>query len=140
MTGNAPNWASPELFCLSDEDFEGPDFSKLVLIVLRRLDAEFPARTNLAACKRIAEHEISFGQLWTWLSGQGIVSGPLANCALTLSGKQSFIAALENQPSLATRLMQEEAGLNGEDATKMLLAVLRHHFETFEKRKRTQIA
>jgi len=134
MTGNAPNWALPELFCLSDEDFEGPDFSKLVLVVLRRLDAEFPTRIDLTSCKRIAEREICFGRLWGWLSDQGIVSGPPCNCALTLSGKQSFGAALESLPSLAAGLMQEEACLKGEDATKVLLAVLRHHFEMFHKR------
>ncbi len=131
MTGNAPNWALPELFRLSDSDFDGPDFSRLVLMVLRRLDAEFPNRTDLTTCKRILVHETSFGRLWAWLGEQGIVSGPPSNCALTLSGKKSFGSGLENLPKLAADLMHDEAGLEGEEATKMLLAMMRHHYETF---------
>ena len=131
MKGNAPDWASPELFRLCDEDFEGPDFSKLILLVLRRLDAEFPNRTDLTTCRRIAEREDAFGKIWSWLGEQGIVSGPSSNCALTLSGKQSFAAALESLPSLAAQLMHDNAGLEGENATKMLLALMRHHFNRF---------
>ena len=131
MPENAPNWASPELFRLSDSDFDGPDFSRLVLVVLRRLDAEFPTRTDLTTCKRIVVNSTSFGRLWAWLCEQGIVSGPPANCALTLSGKRSFSHGLESLPSLAGELLHAEAALDGDDATKMLLAVLRHHYETF---------
>lgn len=131
MTANAPNWALPELFRLSDDDFAGPDLSRLVLIVLRRLDAEFPNRTDLTTCQRIAEHEAVFGRLWDWLSHQGIVSGPASNCALTLSGKKAFTAAIEGLPTLASSLLHQEAGLEGEDATKMLLSIMRHHFEMY---------
>lgn len=134
MTAQAPNWALPEMFRLSDDDFDGPDLSRLVLIVLRRLDAEFPSRADLTTCRRIAEHEASFGRLWDWLSVQGVVSGPASNCALTLSGKKSFEAATESLPKLAACLMYQEAGLEGEDATKMLLAIMRHHFESFTAR------
>ncbi len=133
MTGNAPNWASPELFRLSEDDFDGPDYSKLILVVLRRLDAEFPTRADLTACKRIAAHEAGFGKLWEWLSEQGIVSGPPSNCALTLSGKVSFRTAMDRLPRLAAELMSEESGLQGENATHMLLMVMRHHFETFNR-------
>lgn len=136
MTGNAPNWALPELFCVSEEDFDGPDFSKLILVVLRRLDAEFPNRTDLTACKRIAANQDNFNKLWFWLSEQWIVSGTPANCSLTLSGKVSFSTALERLPSLAAELLSKEAGLEGEKATKMLLTVMRHHFETFNKASR----
>ncbi len=133
MTGNAPNWASPELFRLSEDDFDGPDYSKLILVVLRRLDAEFPTRANLTTSKRIAAHKAGFSQLWEWLSNQGIVSGPPSNCALTLSGKVSFRTALDRLPGLAAELMSQEAGLEGEKATQLLLAVMRHHFETFNR-------
>ncbi len=136
MTGNARNWALPELFCLSEEDFDGPDFSKLILVVLGRLDAEFPNRADLTTCERIADHEAGFRQLWEWLGEQGIVSGPPSNCALTLSGKVSFTSALEGLPHLAAELMSRDAGLEGESATKMLLSVMRHHFATFRRNNR----
>ncbi|MCP5083493.1 MAG: hypothetical protein GY948_17545 [Alphaproteobacteria bacterium] len=121
---------------MSDSDFDGPDFSRVILMVLRRLDAEFPNRTDLTTCKRILVHEASFGRLWAWLSEQGIVSGPVSNCALTLSGKKSFGSGLESVPKLASGLMHDEDGLEGEDATKALLAVMRHHYETFHMNAR----
>ncbi len=99
--------------------------------MLRRLDAQFPTRSDLTTCKKIRAHEASFARLWKWLEYQGIVSGPLSNCALTLSGKKSFGAAVENLPALAADLLQREDALEGEEATKMLLAIMRNHFDTF---------
>ena len=134
MTGNAPDRGFSELLGLSNRDFDGPDFSRLVLTVLLKLDADFPSRTDLTGCPRIAANETAFGQLWDWLASQGIVSGPLSNCALTLSGKQSFGTAIDAHPTLSAQLLHSENGLEGEEATKMLLAVIRHHFEHFGRR------
>ncbi len=131
MADEAPNWALPELFRLSEQDFEGPDFSRLVLLVLRRLDAAFPTLIDLTTCLKIVNHIEEFTQLWEWLRGQGVVSGSVSNCTLTLSGKQSFNAALQQAPEQAARFMRAQSGLHAEEASDMLLAILKHHFETY---------
>ncbi len=131
MADEAPNWALPELFRLTEQDFEGPDFSRLVLLVLRRLDSAFPDHIDLTTCMKIITHMKEFSQLWQWLQAQGIVSGPVSNCSMTLSGKRSFAAALELAPTLGTRFMYSQSGLEGEDASELLLTLLKHHFETF---------
>ena len=131
MADEAPNWALPELFRLSEQDFEGPDFSKLVLLVLRRLDAAFPDLIDLTTCMRIVTHIEEFSQLWEWLQLQGIVNGPISNCSLTLSGKRSFKAALEQQPALGKRFMNTQDGIEGEEAAELLLWMMKHHFSSF---------
>lgn len=136
MTESAPECAFPQTFRLHDQDFEGPDFSRVVLFVLRRLDSDFPSRIDLTTCQRITDHKDGFDRLWTWISHQGLVSGPPSNCALTLSGHQSFSAGLENAPKLASKLMSEAPHLEGDDATRLLLGILRHHFENFPPRDR----
>ena len=135
MADEAPNWALPELFRLSEQDFEGPDFSKLVLLVLRRLDGAFPDLIDLTTCMKIITHMEEFSRLWDWLLLQGIVNGPVSNCSMTLSGKRSFAAALELSPILGTRFMYSQKGLEGEDASELLLILLKHHFETFGSTK-----
>ncbi len=134
MTGSAPDCAFPPTFRLYDQDFEGPDFSKVVLFVLRCLDTAFPDRIDLTTCERITAHKEGFEPLWEWLSRQGLVSGPMSNCALTLSGQKSFTAGLEIEPKLASQLMSDEPVLEGDDATRLLLGILRHHFEAFPPR------
>ena len=131
MADEAPNWALPGLFCLSEQDFEGPDFSKLLLLVLRRLAADFPNLIDLTTCMKIVSHIEEFSQLWSWLSDQGIVSGPVDNCTLTLSGKRSFDAALKQLPALGGRFMRLQDGLDAEEASELLLAILKYHFESF---------
>lgn len=131
MADEAPNWALPELFRLSEQDFEGPDFSNLLLLVLRRLAADFPNLIDLTTCMKIVSHIEEFSQLWGWLSDQGIVSGPVDNCTLTLSGKRSFDAALKQLPTLGGHLMRLQDGLDSEEASELLLAILKHHFESF---------
>ena len=131
MADEAPDWALPELFRLSEQDFEGPDFSKLILLVLRRLDAAFPTLIDLTTCMKIVMHIEEFTQLWEWLQQQGIVTGPVSNCTLTLSGKRSFQAVLEQSPARAARFMQAQAGLEGEEAAELLLSIMKYHFSTF---------
>ena len=131
MADEAPNWSLPEMFRLSEQDFEGPDFSKLVLLVLRRLDAAFPNLIDLTTCMKIVTHIDEFTQLWEWLQNQGIVNGPVSNCSLTLSGKRSFNTALQLSPEQGSRFMRSQTGLDGEEASDMLLAILKHHFDTF---------
>ncbi|MEM8689341.1 MAG: hypothetical protein AAGF81_18575 [Pseudomonadota bacterium] len=106
----------------------------MILFVLRRLDLVFPDRIDLTTCQRITAHKQGFEPLWQWLTSQGLVSGPMSNCALTLSGQKSFAVGLENAPRLASELMSDEPKLEGEDATRLLLGILRHHFETFPPR------
>ncbi len=134
MTGSARNCAFPPNFRLHDQDFEGPDFSKVVLFVMRRLDSFFPDRIDLTTCESITAHKDGFQPLWEWLARQGIVSGPMSNCALTLSGQKSFSVGLESAPKLASQLMSDEPKLEGDEATHLLLAILRHHYETFRSR------
>ncbi len=131
MADEAPNWALPELFRLSEQDFDGPDFSKLLLLVLRRLDAGFPNLIDLTTCMKIVTHIEEFSKLWGWLQNQGLVTGEISNCSLTLSGKQSFAAALEQLPKLGSRFMHSQAGVAGEEASALLHAILKHHFSTF---------
>ncbi len=131
MAEEAPNWALPDLFQLTEQDFEGPDFSKLLLLVLRRLHADFPNLIDLTTCMKIVSHIEEFSQLWGWLSDQGIVSGPVDNCSLTLSGKRSFDAGLKELPTLGGRFMRVQEGLDGDDASELLLAMLKHHFDSF---------
>ncbi|MEM8688976.1 MAG: hypothetical protein AAGF81_16715 [Pseudomonadota bacterium] len=131
MAEEAPDWALPELFRLTERDFEGPDFSKLLLLVLRRLRADFPSLIDLTTCMKIVSHIEEFSQLWGWLCDQGIVSGPVDNCTLTLSGKRSFDTALKQLPTLGGRFMREQEGLDGDEASELLLAVLKHHFDSF---------
>ncbi|NNF78033.1 MAG: hypothetical protein HKN05_08395 [Rhizobiales bacterium] len=131
MADKAPDWALPELFRLSEQDFEGPDFSKLILLVLRRLDAAFPNLIDLTTCMKIVTHIEEFTQLWEWLQQQGIVNGPISNCTLTLSGKRSFNATLEQMPALGSRFMKAEAGIEGEEASELLLSIMKHHFRAF---------
>ncbi len=131
MAEEAPNWALPELFRLTEQDFEGPDFSKLLLLVLRRLRADFPNLIDLTTCMKIVSHIDEFSQLWGWLSDQGIVSGPVDNCTLTLPGTRSFDAALAQLPTLGERFMRVQDGLDGEEASELLLAILKHHFDSF---------
>ncbi|MCP5083191.1 MAG: hypothetical protein GY948_16000 [Alphaproteobacteria bacterium] len=131
MADKAPDWASPELFRLSEQDFEEAEFSKLLLLVVRRLDAAFPSLIDLTTCIRIIEHIEEFSQLWGWLKDQGIVCGHVSNGALTLSGKRAFKAALELSPAMGSRFMHSHDGLEGEEASKMLQVILRYHFENF---------
>ena len=46
MENNGPDWGLPENFVLSDSDFEGENFSKLLIAVIRRLDGAFPNRVD----------------------------------------------------------------------------------------------
>lgn len=134
MTGSARDCAFPPTFRLHDQDFEGPDFSKVILFVLRRLDSDFPDRIDLTTCESITAHKEGFQPLGEWLTRQGIVSGPMSNCALTLSGQKSFSVGLESAPKLASDLMSDEPRLEGDEATRLLLGILRHHYESYPPR------
>ena len=134
MENNGPDWGLPENFVLSDADFDGENFSKLLIAVISRLDGAFPNRVDLSTCKRIARKREEFEQLLNWLGSQGIVNGDVTNCALTLSGRQAYKAALNEFPILAVKLSRSSEGLEMIDASRMLLAVLRVHYLEFVQR------
>ncbi len=131
MNNNNPNWGLPENFRLSDEIFDGENFSNLLVLVLRRLDGAFPEPVDLSTCMRIEEHRDEFTELWSWLRAQGLVVGDLSNCTLTLSGRQAYAAALRELPVIAASLSQTQDGLEPESASRLLLATLRIHFSDF---------
>ncbi len=69
---------------------------------------------------KVVSHIEEFSQVWGLLSFQGIVSGPLDNCSLTLSGTRSFDITLTQRPTLGERFMREQEGLNGAEASELL--------------------
>ncbi len=133
MTKKAPDWALPKLLCLPDDEFVGPNFSSLALVALHELYTEFPNQVDLSGHESLVKHAREFRRLWEWLRGHGVVVGPLSNCALTLSGKDSLVAALDFQPQFADELMRKKAELDERYSSALLMTVLRHHFDKFHK-------
>ncbi|MCP5081580.1 MAG: hypothetical protein GY948_07775 [Alphaproteobacteria bacterium] len=131
MEIKGPNWTLPKHFGESDAEFDGEDFSALLILVLRQLHDAFPDSVDLNNHNQIVEDHREMGQLWSWLKAQGVANGGLANCSLTLSGKQSYDAALHELPTLAALLAQPHGKLEGADAGRLLIAVLRHQFLKF---------
>ncbi len=131
MESNGPDWGLLENFRLSDVDFVRSNFSKLLVLVLRRLDGAYPNRVELTDCWQVAENGDEIDRLWSWLSAQRIVTGEISDCSLTVSGRQAFRAAPEELQELAIMLMKSIDGLEEGDASRMLLAVLRIHYLRF---------
>lgn len=129
MAAKSPEWGYSRLFRLSEGDFEEANFSRLLVIVLRRLESEFPDQVDLTTCKRIAEFSDTFMDLWNWLVGQGVLTGPISNCAMTLMGHQSYQAALAEHPKVAASFKDSGDELAPMDASLFLLSVLRHQHE-----------
>lgn len=123
--------ALPEWFLLSDHDINGTDFSKLILLVLRRLDAEYPERVDLSDCNKLAERISEFDKIWKWLEAQQVVSGPLANCSLTLSGRQAFRKAVQLASESTRMMLQSKEGLSGIDARELMMSILRQHYYSY---------
>ncbi len=129
MAAKSPEWGYSRLFRLSDGEFEEADFSRVLVIVLRRLENAFPDQVDLTTCERIAELSDTFTDLWNWLVDQGVVTGPLSNCAMTLVGRQSYQAALAEHPKVAADLRSSSDALDPMEASLFLLSVLRNQHE-----------
>lgn len=134
MEIKGPNWTLPKHFGESDAEFDGENFNALLILVLRQLHRAFPDSVDLSNHNEIVEDRREMGQLWNWLKAQGVVNGELAKCSLTLSGKQSYDAALHELPTLAALLAQPNGKLEGADAGRLLIAFLRHQFLRFGQR------
>ncbi len=133
MIRKASDWASPKLVCLPNIEAVGPNFSDLTLLALQELYTAFPNRTDLNHYPPIDVHKEEFGRLWDWLVQHGVVCGPLSNCALTCSGRDSLVAALQRQPQMAEDLIWKEAALDAGCSSGLLVRMLRHHFEKLQK-------
>ena len=129
MAAKNPEWGYSRLFRLTEGDFEEANFSRLLVIVLRRLESEFPDPVDLTSCKRIAESSDTFLDLWAWLVDQGVLTGPISNCAMTLIGRQSYQAALGEHPEVAAVLTGTSDELEPMAASLFLLSVLRNQHE-----------
>lgn len=139
-----PNSASdlsrvlPEWFRLSDPEIDGTDFNKLILLILRRLDAEYPERVDLSDCNKLRERVNEFKTIWEWLEGQGIVSGPISNCSLSLSGRQSFRKAVQLASESTRMMLQSKKGLIGDEAKELVMSILRQHYYSYIVRTENQ--
>ncbi len=129
MAAKSPEWGYSRLFRLSDGDFEEANFSRLLVVVLRRLEDAFPDQVDLTSCKRIADFSDTFIDLWAWMVDQGVLSGPISNCAMTLIGRQSYLAALAEHPKVAASLNGSSDELEPMEASLFLLSVLRNQYE-----------
>ncbi|MEM8645155.1 MAG: hypothetical protein AAGF86_02320 [Pseudomonadota bacterium] len=129
MAAKTPEWGYSRLFRLSDGDFEEANFSKVLVIVLRRLESAFPDQVDLTSFEHNSEFSDTFTDLWNWLVDQGVLTGPLSNCAMTLVGRQSYQAALAEHPKVAAGLQDEGDALDPMEASLFLLSVLRNQHE-----------
>ena len=135
MQASIPQPVLPEWFLLLDPDIDGTDFNWLILLVLRRLDAEFPNRVNLSNCNRLKERVEEFSDVWNWLERQEIINGPIENCSLTLAGRNSYRKALELASDQYRAQVQSREGLRGNEAKELVMNILRQFFTDYGERK-----
>jgi len=121
----------PEWFRLSDPSIDGNNFNKLILMVLRRLDAEYPDRLDLSDCDRLRERINEFDKIWQWLEAQKMVSGPVSNCSLTLSGRQAFQKAVRMASETTRLMLNSKDGLSGNEAKELMMNILRQHYHDY---------
>lgn len=125
----------PEWLRLSSANVDNSDYSKLILLILRRLDAEYPKFVDLSDCNNIRRRIKDFDQLWAWLVAQELVTGTLSNCSLTLSGREALNKALQ-QASNTTRVeFASQRGIADAKALRLLVSVLRQHYNDYLSRK-----
>ena len=124
----------PEWFRLSDPGIDRTNFNKLILMVLRRLDAEYPDRLDLSDCNRLRERISEFNQIWQWLEAQKMVSGPMSNCSLTLSGRQAFRKGVQMSSETTRLMLNSKDGLSGNEAKELMMNILRRHYHDYVER------
>ncbi|NNE24551.1 MAG: hypothetical protein HKN11_18275 [Rhizobiales bacterium] len=127
-SGNDLGRTLPEWFRLSDPEINGTDFNKLILLIFRRLDAEYPERVDLSDCNKLRERVNEFNRIWEWLEDQRMVSGPVSNCSLTLSGRQAFQKAVQLASASTRMMLQSKEGLSGNEAKELMMSILRQHY------------
>lgn len=115
-------------------DFDRLKISESLLHLVKELYVCFPDHCTPSRAKWLTENLQDAEHLFDWIKAQGIVVGDLSHCALTLSGRQAFRAALQELPDPATRLMATDAELEQGEAAKLWLETLRKHFENARHR------
>lgn len=118
----------PKWFRLFDPSIDETDFNKLILMVLHRLDAEYPNRLDLSDSNKLSEKIEECSQIWGWLEKQEIVSGPMSNCSLTLSGRQSYRKAVQMASERTRLMLNSKDGLSGNEAKELMMNILRQHY------------
>ena len=129
LGGLLPDWLH-----LTGPDIEGVTIEDLVLRIFRRLDTVFPERVNLLEFDDLERKIGDLERIWDWLLEQAVVSGPLTNSSLTLAGCQAFRQVVENAPAAVRDRLHSRESLSGEDARRLMMQLLRCHYEKHLKR------
>ncbi len=104
------------------------DFGRVALNLLTDLDSAHPNAVDLTNHNDVSIDDASLSKFWFYLAHQGIISGELNECALTLKGRQSLRAAFETQCESASTSLSSNNLLTGKSASSLLLDVMRHNF------------
>lgn len=123
---------------IPESGFVSGAVNDFLLRVLLKLNDLFPERTNLLDCKNISANITDFMRYWNWLEREGVVSGPIENCSLTIPGKKSFQFSLNEEPELASILKNSECILSDHQANILMLTTLRQHYSSYIERTRAK--
>lgn len=129
MQGRNPHSDWPPNWDAAKSDIDRLEISESLLHLVQELYASFPDHCKPSTGQRFAENQQDYEQFFSWTKAQGIVVGEIDKCALTLSGRQAFRAALRDLPDFATRLMATDAKLSQHEAATLWLSTLRNHFD-----------
>ena len=128
----------PKWLRLSDCEIDGTDFDQLTLLVLRRLYAEYPNRLDLSDCIKLKERIGEFTKIWEWLELQKVVSGPVSNCSLTLSGMQAYRKTVQLASDSTRIMLESKEGLTGAEARELVLSIFHQHYHDYVERTEDQ--